>query len=173
MFDFGLAKELHLNDMDDEGTYKLTALTGSPRYMAPEVGLELPYNEKCDVYSFGILFWQIYSTKTPFELYTMKALKSKVWCENGKRPYVDESWPVPIKSLLRRSWSANIDERPDMSAIYKILRTECVRCRDGDESGLEHQRRRSTFVFRGSKGNTLLTTKQAAATATMAAPVSP
>ena len=84
---------------------------------------------------------------------------------------VSPSWK--LLSLLRRAWSANIDERPDMSAIYKILRTECVRCRDGDESGLEHQRRRSTFVFRGSKGNALLTTKQAAATAATAAPVSP
>ena len=124
--------------------------------------MEQKYNEKCDTYSFAILFWQMYSTKTPFELYTMKALKAKVWTDPGKRPFVDESWPVPIKTLLRRSWSANIDERPNMAQIYKILRTECVRCRDGDDSGLEHQRRRSTFVFRGAKGTLTSTTSSVA-----------
>jgi hypothetical protein len=114
--------------------------------------MELPYNAKCDTYSFAILFWQMYSAKIPFELYTVRSLKEKVWCANGKRPFVEESWPVPIKTLLRRSWSGNASERPTMQQVYHILRTECVRCRDGDDSGLEHQRRRSTFVYRGARG---------------------
>jgi serine/threonine protein kinase len=36
IFDFGLAKEIDPKKMDAEGTYKLTADTGSLRYMAPE-----------------------------------------------------------------------------------------------------------------------------------------
>jgi serine/threonine protein kinase len=36
IFDFGLAKEIDPRQMDAEGTYKLTADTGSLRYMAPE-----------------------------------------------------------------------------------------------------------------------------------------
>ena len=43
LFDFGLAKEVHSEDKDENGLYKLTGMTGSPRYMAPEVGLEKPY----------------------------------------------------------------------------------------------------------------------------------
>lgn len=35
LFDFGLAKELHDEDKDAEGLYKLTGVTGSPIYMAP------------------------------------------------------------------------------------------------------------------------------------------
>ena len=35
LFDFGLAKELHDSLMTKDGLYKLTADTGSPRYMAP------------------------------------------------------------------------------------------------------------------------------------------
>eukprot|EP00339_Tiarina_fusa_P014104 CAMPEP_0117026072 /NCGR_PEP_ID=MMETSP0472-20121206/19193_1 /TAXON_ID=693140 ORGANISM="Tiarina fusus, Strain LIS" /NCGR_SAMPLE_ID=MMETSP0472 /ASSEMBLY_ACC=CAM_ASM_000603 /LENGTH=419 /DNA_ID=CAMNT_0004732957 /DNA_START=74 /DNA_END=1333 /DNA_ORIENTATION=- len=164
VFDFGLAKEL-TEDMkpDEDGNFKLTAMTGSPRYMAPEVAMELPYNEKCDTYSFAILLWQMYSCKTPFELYTMKSLKTRVWTGEKKRPFIDDKWPVPIKNLLRRSWSAEISERPAMSAIYKILRTECVRVRDGNDDGLEHERRRSTFVFRGAKGGQLTSTKSSTA----------
>ena len=44
LFDFGLAKELKHKQAD--GTYKLTGHTGSRRYMAPEVALDEPYNEK-------------------------------------------------------------------------------------------------------------------------------
>lgn len=123
--------------------------------------MEKPYNQSCDVYSFGILFWQMYSCKTPFELYGMKSLKNRVWSGENKRPFVQEDWPVPIKSLLRRSWSIEIKERPTFNQIYKILRNECVRVRDGNDDGLEHSRRRSTFVFRGAKGGTLTSTKTA------------
>lgn len=43
LFDLGLVKELHEADKMKDGTYKLS-LAGTPRYMAPEVGLYMPYN---------------------------------------------------------------------------------------------------------------------------------
>lgn len=150
--DFGLATELKDSRKTDDGMYKLTEMTGSPRYMAPEVGNGANYNEKCDVYSFAILLWQMESLKTPFELFTMKSLRSRVWNGENKRPHVVETWPVPIKNLLRRAWSKQIGERPRFVQITKILRNECVRIRNGNEDGLEHSRRRSTFVFRGARG---------------------
>ena len=116
-----------------------------------EVGLEKPYNATCDVYSFAVMFWQMLSTRTPFELYTIKSLKAKVWAGENKRPPVPDEVSVPIKTLIRRAWAADPNERPTMSNIYQILRKECVRVRHGDASGLEHARRRSTFVFRGAR----------------------
>jgi len=122
---------------------------GSPRYMAPEVGLENPYNATCDSYSFAILLWEMLSLFTPFELYTAKTLKAKVW-QGGKRPGLKEEWPVSIKLLLKRSWDEDVSQRNSMEQVEEILRKEAARCRGGDETGLEHQRRRSTFVFRPS-----------------------
>jgi len=152
IFDFGLATELRDSRKAKDDLYNLTGMTGSPVYMAPEVANEMPYNEKCDVYSFAILFWEMYSLKKAFELYGMKTFKSRVWNGEHKRPFVQESWPVPIKTLLRRSWSKDISDRPAFTYVAKILRSECVRMRDGNEDGLEHQRRRSTMVFQGSGG---------------------
>lgn len=157
--DFGLATELKDSKKADDGLYKLTGMTGSPRYMAPEVALEQHYNEKCDVWSFALMLWQMYALKTPFELYSMKLLKSRVWAGEKKRPAVDASWSVPVKNLLKRAWSHDLQQRPGFSQVSKILRAECVRVRDGNEDGLEHNRRRSTFVFRGSRGQ-LDTTKK-------------
>jgi serine/threonine protein kinase len=82
LFDFGLAKKLSTTKASDlnDGTYHLTSMTGSPIYMAPEVGLGggRTYNEKCDGYSFAILLWEMLTLKTPFELYTVKKLTSRV-----------------------------------------------------------------------------------------------
>ena len=96
--------------------------------------------------------------KVPFEVYTMTKLRNIVWNDPFKRPFVQEAWPLQLKSLLRRGWSKSINERPTMAQVYKILRNECVKLRDGDETGLEHQRRRSTFVFRGEAGTLASTT---------------
>jgi len=148
IFDFGLAKELTDDLRNDDGTYKLTEMTGSPRYMAPEVHNGLPYNATCDVYSFAILLWQMLALKVPYELYTPKTLREKVYNGPHKRPMVDETWPNMIKLCLKRSWDKDIHERNTMAQVSSILRKECVRIRDGNEDGLEHYRRRSTFVFR-------------------------
>ena len=66
MFDFGLAKSLRDDRLSYCDYYNLTANVGSIPYMAPEVVLGNPYNEKCDVFSFGILLYEIISLKPPF-----------------------------------------------------------------------------------------------------------
>lgn len=154
VFDFGLAKELtHIKPLSD-GTYKLTEETGSPRYMAPEVALGQPYNEKCDTYSMAILIWQMLAGKEPFENYTtMKSLRTRVW-EGGKRPIIDESWSQTIKLALTRGWTEDVRGRHTMKNLEKILKDEVTRLRNGDTTGLEHTRRRSTFVFRGANRKT-------------------
>jgi serine/threonine protein kinase len=44
----------------------LHAVLDFQRWMAPEVCLCLPYGLKADVYSFGLLFYQLLSLKLPF-----------------------------------------------------------------------------------------------------------
>ena len=148
LFDFGLAKELRDDLKVDNHLYKLTEMTGSLRYMAPEVANGQPYNAKCDTYSFAILLWEILALKPPYELYTPKSLREKVYNGLHKRPPVDESWTQAMKLCLKRSWGQDVATRNTMEQVVGILRQECVRARNGDDQGLEHYRRRSTFVFR-------------------------
>lgn len=143
-----MAKELTVDLKNEDGTYRLTPLTGSLRYMAPEVANSQPYNTKCDSYSFAIVLWQMLHCKVPYEMYTPKSLREKVYNGANRRPIVDESLPSPIKLCLKLSWLANFQDRHTMDDITLILRKECVRTRDGDDTGLEHRRRRSTFVMR-------------------------
>ena len=49
LFDFGLCRVVRKRTQTDQA-YEMTGNTGSLRYMAPEVVLNIPYTEKVDVY---------------------------------------------------------------------------------------------------------------------------
>jgi serine/threonine protein kinase len=122
IFDFGLAKEFDPLLQDANGFYLMTGDTGSPRYMAPEVALGKPYNERVDVYSFSILLWQILKLETPYEGFTMSILTKKV-IEGGARPKCDASWPKPIVDMMHRCWGEPTN-RPPMKEVVDALRSE-------------------------------------------------
>ena len=70
LIDFGLAKELKESDKNINGKYELTGNTGVWCYMAPEVAKGWAYDKTVDVYSFGILLWEICALERPFSQYT-------------------------------------------------------------------------------------------------------
>lgn len=132
IFDFGLAKELLPSSKLPDGNYKLTGYTGSLRYMAPEVVLCKPYNASADVFSFGILLWQIITCVTPYKGYSVKMYETFV-VEKGYRP-TDATGkvaklPEKLNNLVESCWSDNPKERPtteDTRAILKsFIMSEC------------------------------------------------
>ena len=55
--DFGFAKQI---------TGDLTSLKGSPIYLSPEIAASRPYNELSDIWSFGIMMFELACGKPPF-----------------------------------------------------------------------------------------------------------
>ena len=136
IFDFGLAREFGIAEKtgNDDGMYKMTGDTGSPRYMAPEVALGQPYNENVDVYSFSILLWQILALERPFQGYTMNMFQKRV-TEGGARPMCAQKWPANLQKMLRRGWGINT-KRPTMEEWQLFLQDEITRICD-DEMDFE------------------------------------
>lgn len=60
--DFGIAKMLTLSGLTASG-----AMVGTPAYMAPEVGMGKPGTSASDIYSLGIVLYQMVTEKLPFE----------------------------------------------------------------------------------------------------------
>ena len=114
--------------------------------MSPEVARCEPYNLTADVYSFGLLLWQVCSLMLPYDGMNRQD-HSELVVYGNERPPLDSSWSTPLRILMKRAWEPDPSVRPSMDSIYKILRREILALRDGDDSGLEHFSRRSTFVL--------------------------
>lgn len=122
LFDFGLAKELKEYKRHVDGTYQLTANTGSKRYMAPEVASRARYNSSVDVFSFGILFWEICALEKPFDGFTEQQHMSLV-VQRGHRPKMDtiKFWPLSVRHIISRCWHPLSNERPDFRQVVNAL----------------------------------------------------
>jgi len=73
--DFGLARRLHpAADMEDSVTaIEGHKVIGTPPYMAPEVLLEQPADARADLFSLGVVFYEILSGRNPFAAVSVMA----------------------------------------------------------------------------------------------------
>jgi len=58
--DFGFARAL------SEQSIMATSIKGTPLYMAPELVQEKPYNDRVDLWSLGVILYELYYGKPPF-----------------------------------------------------------------------------------------------------------
>ena len=79
------------------------------KWAAPEVLNYERAGTKSDVYSYGVVVWEIVSRKLPWENVTLKQLLVKVG--KGKRPSVPPGAPPLLASLMERCWVDNREER--------------------------------------------------------------
>ncbi|KAG2444231.1 hypothetical protein HYH02_009168 [Chlamydomonas schloesseri] len=116
-----------------ERVWRLTGETGSCMTMSPEVYLDLPYNEKADVFSFGVLLYELFTrtllaathigTKRPdlprilhrCEDYALEVAR-------GYRPARTPGVPDPVWALITQCWQHDPLRRPAMPAVAARLR---------------------------------------------------
>ncbi|KAK3130885.1 hypothetical protein QOZ80_6BG0499260 [Eleusine coracana subsp. coracana] len=93
---------------------------GTYRWMAPEMTKEKPYTRKVDVYSFGIVLWELTTCLLPFQGMT-PVQAAYAACEKNLRPPLSSSCPPVLNNLIKRCWSANPSRRPEFSYIVSVL----------------------------------------------------
>lgn len=105
---------------------KMTGKVGTFQWMAPEVIKCETYTEKADVYSFGIVLWEIYTREPPFNSMTGVQVSVAV-AENGLRPTIPSDCPKQLAQLMQICWDVNPNKRLAFSEILaelKILKTK-------------------------------------------------
>ncbi|KAI0496965.1 hypothetical protein KFK09_023291 [Dendrobium nobile] len=111
--DFGVACEEAYCDVlgDEAGTY---------RWMAPEMIKHKPYGRKVDVYSFGLLLWEMITGAIPYEEMTPVQAAFAVVNKN-LRPVIPADCPVVLRMLTEQCWSTLPEKRPEFWQIVKVL----------------------------------------------------
>ena len=156
LFDFGFA--VCMNDSprrqsmcngepwDHKKSSLLYDKCGTPRYMAPEVGLELGHSLPADIYSFGILLWEMCALKKPFsDAKSSDELHTRAFVKNC-RPKLCTRWPQVLRDLMTICWSSSAEERPAMWYVKTMLSAHAKEASMPKNNGRRNLRR--SFAFR-------------------------
>lgn len=104
-----------------DGRYLLSGMTGSIRYMAPEVYKDEPYTETCDTYSFTLLVWEMLTLKKPYNnMGTLNRMTRRVF-EKGQRPDIASAWPKALRRIMKQGWDHDASRRASMTEISCTL----------------------------------------------------
>jgi serine/threonine protein kinase len=112
--DLGFAQEFN----KEEGE-SMTLVLGSPLYMSPELVSNKPYTEKVDVWSLGVITYQLLSGKTPFESRNIKRIDYNIQhkpikFENANGEFWDEI-SQEAKDFILACLERNPDKRPSVA----------------------------------------------------------
>ncbi|XWS73027.1 hypothetical protein CRYUN_Cryun02cG0090700 [Craigia yunnanensis] len=97
---------------------------GTLPWMAPELlnGSSSLVSEKVDVFSFGIVMWELLTREEPYADLHYGAIIGGI-VSNTLRPPVPESCDPEWRSLMERCWSSEPSERPNFTEIANELRS--------------------------------------------------
>ncbi len=115
--DFGVSKVY--NAKEQKGAL------GTPIYMAPEVLGDDPYGPPADVYSFGVLLWELVICQVPYADQCFRSGASGLLqiyqhvIEEQRRPPLPPPHicPLPLAQLIEDCWQADPALRPSFQQI--------------------------------------------------------
>eukprot|EP00826_Nyctotherus_ovalis_P037218 TRINITY_DN3382_c0_g2_i1.p1 TRINITY_DN3382_c0_g2~~TRINITY_DN3382_c0_g2_i1.p1 ORF type:complete len:803 (-),score=226.48 TRINITY_DN3382_c0_g2_i1:643-3051(-) len=99
----------------------MTGRIGTYQWMAPEVIASSHYTEKADVFSFGIIMWEMAARKPPYYGIDVSEVAHRVVKQNYRPPIKDGDAPYSWISLMKRCWQKDYTKRPSFAQIIHEL----------------------------------------------------
>ncbi|XP_034037062.1 macrophage colony-stimulating factor 1 receptor isoform X2 [Thalassophryne amazonica] len=136
--DFGLARDI-MNDSNYvvKGNARLPV-----KWMAPESIFDCVYTVQSDVWSYGILLWEIFSLgKSPYPSMAVDSSFYKM-VKRGYQMSQPDFAPPEIYSIMRMCWNLEPTERPTFSKINQMIQSLLGDQADQEQlmyQNLEHQ----------------------------------
>ncbi|KAG2500643.1 hypothetical protein HYH03_001410 [Edaphochlamys debaryana] len=113
--DFGLSTR-----MEHQETHLSSCFQGTLTHMAPEVMLEGRISKAADVYSFGILMWELFCASDPFAGVPRAHIGHAITKEN-RRPKFPPFAPRDYVALASQCWHPDASQRPTFETVLSEL----------------------------------------------------
>ena len=110
--DFGIAKTFK-NTMD-----KAKTMVGTPYYLSPEIIQGKPYDNKSDIWSLGVLLYEMMTFKMPFEANTLPMLSMKIMRGNYTPP--SSMYTKDLREIVSKCLMVDPSRRPSIREILKM-----------------------------------------------------
>ena len=119
--DFGLSK--HLTEVTSNS--KTNNVLGLIEYIEPQCIKNIKYkkDKKSDIYSLGVLLWEITSEHPPFYEMTRELLVLHVGIRELREQPVKDT-PVDYVRLYQECWDKDPDLRPGIDKVYEKLKSQ-------------------------------------------------
>ena len=111
--DLGLCRPVNQHNIKND-------IFGVLPYMAPEVLRGKPYTKAADIYSFGIIMWEMTSGVPAFHNIPHDLNLSLNICR-GIRPEIIEGTMPEYVELMKRCWDNDPEKRPTANELSKIF----------------------------------------------------
>jgi len=122
--DLGMAR-MKTDENEFEKTYENI---GPIKWMSPESFLKKEYSKKSDVFSFGVLMWEIITRQEPWA--GLSAVQASHEVAKGNRMEIPKTCNPILKNLIQMCWRENPGERPDFYQILEALLSIKIKCEE-------------------------------------------
>ena len=89
-------------------------------YIAPEVMRGNPYTDKADIYSVGMLTWEIFTGQQPFSQCAHDKHLARRICY-GERPFIPVEIPDFYKEFMCKCWNSDPLQRPSAQELFSAI----------------------------------------------------
>lgn len=93
---------------------------GTPVFMSPEILNGAKYDYTADIYSFGVLLWQLWTQEEPYGSFETQFAIYRFVLEGKRLPFPEDVLPE-YKDVAERAWSPVPSERPPFKDLVPIL----------------------------------------------------
>ncbi|CAN6582074.1 unnamed protein product [Malus baccata var. baccata] len=113
--DFGLSRLKHNTFLSSKST------AGTPEWMSPEVLRNENSDEKCDVFSFGVILWELATLKLPWSGMNPMQVVGAVGFQNRRLEIPKELDPL-VARIIWECWQTEPNLRPSFSELTVALK---------------------------------------------------
>lgn len=99
---------------------------GTPYYLSPEIVQEVPYGFKTDIWSLGILCYEMCALEPPFNGKTLTRLTERI--VKGRYPNIPDHFSKNLKNLIKSMLNTNVKDRANINQICRFpIIEKCIK----------------------------------------------